>query len=162
MKNISVPAVAAPIPSKRDILLQLQDRLAKATGPDRQIDARIALLWCADIKQFPAWILGFEDALQRDVSVGLFNGSDRIPRYTSSIDAAVTLVPGGAWKEVNGPRRYLHIPTSSPNFWHCNLTVWPKENGIGRAIDAHGWGATEALSVCLARVEYELAKESQP
>jgi hypothetical protein len=64
--------------------------------------------------------------------------------FSSSLDAAVSLVPEGAWRETNGPRRYLNIPSPVPNYWHTEVTTWDPTRM------SHGWAATEAMSICAA------------
>ena len=79
-----------------------------------------------------------------------------VPPFTSSLDAAVTLVPEGAWREVNGPRRFLNIPTPVPNCWRCEITLWePKMR------DHIGWAATEALAICAAALKARAALTEQ-
>ena len=67
-------------------------------------------------------------------------------RYTRSLDAALTLVPEGAFVEVNGPRKYLNIPTVVPNFWLAKVWHGPQFH----AARHDGWGATEPLARCIA------------
>lgn len=103
-------------------LEELRDALAKATGPDKVLDHQ----------------------LERHLH-GLMSRTSYVPRYTASLDAAVTLVPEG-WVET-----------------------------VGRLCDGHGEGtlyqcgaaggmylaraATPALALCLARIEYEIARK---
>lgn len=72
--------------------------------------------------------------------------------FVRSLDAAVKLVPKGAWRETNGPRRYLNIPSPVPNYWHTNITVWEPT-----LKDVHGWAETEALSICAAALRARAA-----
>lgn len=147
--NISVPAFAAPLPRKADLLLQLAERCEREE-PSRQLDLDIA---CG--------ALGFES--DSDFSTGRYgvrpagriwwsSTLSEIKAFTSSLDAAVTLVPAGAWRETNGPRRYLGIPTPSPNFWRCQVTLWEPTYG-----DFHGWAVTEALAICAAALRARAA-----
>lgn len=72
-----------------------------------------------------------------------YNRVDPKP-YTSSIDAAMGLVPPDSWHEIKGPRKYLNIPTPVPNYWSAHLARWNHEG------DAMGWGATPALALTAA------------
>src|SRR5688500_13218956 len=70
-------------------LIELRDRLQKATGPKRRLDADIASAggWKAVQKQ--GRHTGWHGRRPRS------SHTAEIPRYTASLDAAVTLVPGG-------------------------------------------------------------------
>jgi hypothetical protein len=63
------------------------------------------------------------------------------PHYTTSVDAALSHEADGFW-EISGPRKYLHIPTESPNRWRAVFWYGPEFN----AKQYEGWGATEALA----------------
>ncbi len=144
-EDIGVPACAAPRTPRLQQLLQLREMLSKATGPDVDLDCYIHA--------------AMENATYEPQSGGrsaFHRGGSWVPlgtvhRYTASIDAAVTLVPADTWRETNGPRRSINIPSPVQNFWHTYITVWSVRQ------DFHGWGATEPLSICLARVNYELS-----
>lgn len=135
------------------VLKQLRDRMAKATGPDYDLDAAILeFTKGAKVEK----IDGFYGIRWPD---GHVDPSGYMPKFTGSLDAASTLVPDGAWKEVSGPRRYLNIPSPSPNYWHCAISVWKPFGLAGTSsTDAHGWGATEPLSIVDARLAYEIAR----
>lgn len=60
------------------------------------------------------------------------------------VDAAMMLKEADSWLELKGPRRYLHIPTSSPNYWSAYLTSWNHER------DSMGWGGGPALAILSA------------
>ncbi len=64
-------------------LLALAARCENATGPDRELDADIALTQGWTEHPGDNWIGPF--------------GQIAVPYYTASLDAAVTLVPGPAW-----------------------------------------------------------------
>lgn len=70
------------------VLADLIARLEKATGPDRGIDAAIAKI-C--------------DPADDPSEAAFFNGRDYPDQYTSSIDAALTLVPDGWDWRIGGP-----------------------------------------------------------
>lgn len=71
--------------------------------------------------------------------------------FTHSLDAAVTLVPAGAWREISGPRRYLNIPSPVPNYWRAEVTTWEPRR------ESRGWGSTEAMSICAAALRARAA-----
>jgi len=75
-------------------LLELADRVEKASGPDRELDVSIGST-VFDVEWRPyrpnarkTW--GFQRAAKDDV---VFYGTESVPRYTASLDAAMTLVP---------------------------------------------------------------------
>lgn len=66
-------------------MLELIERLEKATGPDREVDFQLALLvdWqIASDLTFREWVRDYPHLSRK---------SDEWPHYTSSIDAALTL-----------------------------------------------------------------------
>lgn len=69
------------------------------------------------------------------------------PNYLASLDAAMSLVPEGMWHEIKGPRRYLNIPTASPNYWSARLEAWDA------GAEGMGWGATPAIALCAAALK---------
>ncbi len=128
-KDNSVPAVAAPIPSKLQALLQLRERLSKATGPDRAIDKAILAAFGYTWRGMDHW---------HSDNKRMWSGPTF---FSSSIDAAVTLVPP-------------HQP------WRCGIdlggitafaTISPRH--------PMWFAATVPLAICLARIEYEISKE---
>lgn len=99
---------------KSDELLALAERVKALEGPDREVDGRIAKAagmnfgfcgdegWiCAacsmgiDTTQFPECgaPLGLHD--ERTSYPNDWREDERLPRYTASLDAAITLVPEG-------------------------------------------------------------------
>lgn len=117
-----------------------------------------SLLLRCDIAKALGWREVKHDCHIRYIDLdGRMRWATEIPDWPGNLDAAVTLVPPNCWRETNGPRRYLNIPSSSPNYWHCNVTVWePKMR------DHHGWGATEALSICAAALRARAAAAGKP
>jgi hypothetical protein len=90
----------------------LIERLEKATGPDRELDLSIHLAIDPDgkIAEIVRFRRGFDgcEGMTWDICGGSvcfqkyddtgrcnFNGGYPLPRYTESIDAALTLVPDG-------------------------------------------------------------------
>lgn len=74
---------------KDKLLLELADRCEKAAGPDRELDA---VIWLhLPEQESHAWKHEgdeFSHAYQ-------ISGADFIPKFTASLDAAMTLVPEG-------------------------------------------------------------------
>ncbi len=90
----------------------LIERLAKATGPDRELDAEIAAdlriyngpgtqQWITDWKGQLRAINGLVHLIGDQGSCGNF----KPPAYTASVDTAMTLVPEGWWSETQGLRK---------------------------------------------------------
>ncbi|NML11287.1 hypothetical protein HHL08_14220 [Sphingobium sp. AR-3-1] len=139
--------------SDRDTMLALAERVE--SGPDREVDAAIhydVLGWCRHantVRSGAQSDTGFEcidcgaDSWGNKSNRGQ-GLRDRLPAYTASIDAAMTLVPPDSWHEIKGPRKYLNIPSPVPNYWSAHLARWNHEG------DAMGWGATPALALTAA------------
>lgn len=84
--------------------------------------------------------------IERDGGLVLMN-SLRVPNLTTSLDAAVALVERvrpGAWIQIDGPRKYLEIPTPVPNRWRGVVEPW---DGKSERI---GWGSTPAAALIAA------------
>src|SRR5690348_8789107 len=77
------PQLRSPQVTNQEQLLALAERCEKAAGPDRDLDEAIALIfgWRLVAK---GWV--------RDPGG---NSKDELPRFTASLDAAMTLVPAG-------------------------------------------------------------------
>lgn len=89
-EDFSVPAVAAPIASKDQLLLQLAERCERE-APSRELDADIFETVGGD-----AWERAYRRAQEpcgcpHDTAVK--DARWRSPRYTTGLEAAVTLVP---------------------------------------------------------------------
>ena len=112
------------------------ERLQKATGPDRELDAAIAELFgWSDIRGWPGLSTGEHPE----------GGRRLVPRYTMHFESAMSLVPEThTWHEIKGPHAYLNIPTPKPNYWSCYLDTFNHEGGV------KAWGATPALAICIA------------
>jgi len=159
----------------RAALLQLRDRLAQATGPDRELDAEIARAsgW-TNVELVPVWTsdewCGDEPGYDPndDGEEGPSSGMT-VPRYTASTDAALTLTPSG-WlfqiTQAKGDQKFTARFTNPANGAECANFGWHvREDGQRMDMDAYlaalRWERTPALALCLARVELELAKTSQ-
>jgi hypothetical protein len=92
---------------KQKELEALRERVGKATGPDREIDALVWLKCCPeafDDQAFWSWRgmqpKGISDRALDDVKVGY--ARSRAPFFTASLDAALALVervlPGWGWQ----------------------------------------------------------------
>lgn len=130
-------------------LLELRDRLSKATGPDRDLD-------CAIAETVEVCGFRFDPATRHpdgDYWEGVPNESRYIgtaPAYTASLDSAVTLVPGGlAWWEMN-------VEPASEGGTRAEFVFDDERRKTIREV-----ASTPALALCLARLEYELAKEGR-
>lgn len=60
--------------------------------------------------------------------------------------------------EISGPRKYLHIPVESPDYWRAEITYGSFPN-YKRAV---GWGATEeaAKASALRAADMELSDDA--
>ena len=86
-----------------DALLALAERCEAATGPDRELDRIIALN------------LGWRSVAKGWVRDPGGNSKDELPRYTASLDAAITLVPNDhAFRIDNGPCHWICLGKQKP------------------------------------------------
>lgn len=101
-------------------------RLEKATGPDEAIDAEV---WCV--------------VYAPDV-VAIDHGA-KFPPYTTSIDAALTLVPNQPWI---GPWSIL----SRGNSWEAEIGAGFHPRDVGYESRAKS-NATPAIALCIAALK---------
>ena len=128
-------------------LIHLIERLEKATGPDRELDGEIASVlalhpkyWQRGVKSASADGLWFK---------GLHNW--RAPDYTSSIDAAMTLVPEGMVCGFSGPtRKSSGVGHEGMFFGTCGS--FP-DDGFHIAVIA----TTPAVALCIAALKAQAA-----
>lgn len=117
-------------------LAKLADRIERAEGPSRELDAEIALAagWTERVHGNPSFkVRSCQDPTGKQYQHGLVAWA---PRYTASIDAAMTLVPEPAeWT--------LSVVNDEP----CLVTI-PAPGTMGDAI--HTLAATPALALCAA------------
>lgn len=133
----------------------LIQRVEKAQGPDASIDADIAVATGWKRGQVIACFTP-EDARIRfpDDHNGFCRAYD-VPRYTASLDAAVSLVPEGHWWNVsrtcadNSPMR--HFGTRSGHCFTAGCAPW------GR--DQHTTAHTPELALLVAILKALLAGE---
>jgi hypothetical protein len=112
-------------------LIGLAERCEKATGPDRELEQDIC-----DTVHGPNYM---PNVFQQDGS--------RIPRYTASLDAAMTLVPNGMGWSVN---RYASGTWARAGVYEDN----------GRDPGYYCDAATPALALCAAALRARATKET--
>jgi hypothetical protein len=99
-------------------LLELAERCEKATGPDRRLDFGILKATCTEREEC------------------LYVNGKPEPRYTASLDAAMTLVPEG--------RGLIYKRHGIKNVWRVQIL-----SGDGNTF-IDGDAATPALALCAA------------
>lgn len=132
----------------------LIEKLERATGHDRALDDALwaahkgyEFRWCdggrPDVLIPKCYCMNHPDG---EPHWRKFENGDGPPLYTASLDAKLPVEKEGWW-QINGPRRYLNIPSPVPNYWRAELTLWePMREFIG-------WGATEALARRIAALK---------
>lgn len=159
-------------------LSALVQRLEAATGPDRELDLAIELGRRPDgeiakLMQFRrgfdhqpgmAWdIHGQSVCFEKFTADGrcTYNGGIPLPRYTASLDAALTLVPDGwEWKVSNrasaphAGRAYIH------NGELINIGGGLTRNPRYRGQEVTA--ATPAIAICIAALKARAAAEPEP
>jgi hypothetical protein len=137
--------------------LQIEEliaRLEKATGPDRELDAEIH--WFlhghkSDAEGLAAYKrLGAAAAVYDELALqSNWRAYDRsfVPRFTESIDAALTLVPEGySFDVVMQPWR-----SSTPK---CSANVWS-------GLSFNAMAETPAIALCIAALKAITAGDKQ-
>ena len=117
---------------------ELIERLEKATGPDKALDGELAR--AAGLERFYSFVGG-----------GWMDGDTivELPRYTASIDAALTLVgPTQSWV-AHGP-------------WTNGRYCAGVAQTIGGAWDDDQTGATAAIALCIAALKAREAARPAP
>jgi hypothetical protein len=149
-------------------LIALAERVERAEGPDRELDALIEVA-----------VFGFPQRAY-DQANGLRNrGADPldkmlwlknwgVPRYSASLDAAMTLVPEGWRVGFEQGSRFDHAPEM------CMAWVWPfaseydpdwqlGQEGQQSNPDAQkGYAATPALALCAASLRAMAEQKGEP
>jgi hypothetical protein len=124
--------------TKADELLALAIRCEQATGPDRELDLRIAKR--REQKPIPESANRIDGEMVWSGPLGFF-----LPAYTASLDAAMALVPEGC------PWALCSPDGDEPAFATLAMTM---------AGDAeHGSGATPALALCAAALRARAASQ---
>lgn len=161
MTESALPRVS----EQSELLLALAAR-CEAEGPSRKLDLDISVaidfrgvflpLRAGESYQWGAGGDEIELRSSADKRIGTLDPDQFVPRWTTSLDSAVTLVPEGAWRETNGPRKSVNIPSPAPNFWKTEVDLWRPSISIHM-----GWAATEALSICAAALRARAAIAGQ-
>src|SRR5512139_396667 len=129
-------AASIPIAGVRvmNALLELAEQCEKATGPDRDLDCLIAVRAGGFWTEAPRYegddlLYCREDDLGRTIKPGQ-GGDMLVPRYTTSVDAALKLVPeGSGWCVAH--------PIDAPGLAYCDPYITTK-------------ATTPALAMCAA------------
>ena len=122
-------------------LLNLADRCEQAAGPDRELDGAA---WCAvNGYSFVKWDGAGVVWRKADGGIRHYPAS-RVPYYTASLDAAVTLVPKGCgYQIISG--------FDEDGLTHASVYVPAIDNG------ERGDSATAALALCAAALRARAA-----
>lgn len=146
--------------TQSEALKALADRVEREE-PSRELDAAVdlALGFCPHINTTYEAVQGDSGRTCDDCGADSWGNRnakgrrlhDPAPTYTTSLDAAVTLVPPDCWRETNGPRKYLNVPTPSPNRWKAEVTPWIT------GLPCMGWAETEAMAICAAALRARAA-----
>jgi hypothetical protein len=135
-------------------LTSLIERIEAATGGDRELDAEIWLA-CTPGATRDKWSY-IHKATGRECTVDeTRNATGRliiVPEYTTSIDAALTLVPEG--RAIR--REYLPAATWPHRVWIYKDSFMPLDDGSRRPV----LGKTEALALCAAALKARAETES--
>lgn len=127
--------------------------LCEAAGPDRELDARLALADNYECPRTCQTIAQMQDWSPHNTIAEIAKWSDHdttafvLPRYTASIDAAMTLVP----KNVVGWRM---------DWSGLRAVVRMGFGGIPGTVES--WAATPALALCAASLRAIAATQEQP
>lgn len=128
--------------------MNLVERCEEATGPDREIDARIHCV--LEGRVFVKW-----QGHYYECDKGPNYGGDEVPRYTASIDTAMTLIPEGMDWRVDTMTGLPGAIVCVPNAWLSTKTAPMMHRG-----------ATPALALCVAalcaRITSAVGKAQEP
>lgn len=145
-------------------LQSLIERLEKALGPDRELDAEI---WALDNAIQSSLEFGHESysgANREWVRAGSIGAwMDEIPTYTASLDAAVGLVPEG----MGGHDLDLSRSIRGKGEWE-HYTLWQARLSMESATDDpdelagqySGFANTAPLALCIAALKARASEES--
>jgi hypothetical protein len=115
-----------------DKLMELIERLEKATEGSRELDAEIGRALGFNVEYFPVhekWWMNREISSER-------GEHGELPRYTTSLDHAMSLVPEGMWWKFSSRTKVAHIG----------------HNKNGTATDT-AKAATAPLALCIAALK---------
>ncbi len=157
MTDNSSPAGAAHNPSKAQILLDLAASCERES-PSREIDCHIAFFVTGDVQvgvkgplRAPLPYM-LSEAIDHPRDLQLLANDDNIdmiPRYTTSLDAAVTLVPEGFYWSLD---------------YDCCARVFGPEDKSGNVpvgYSDEADAATPALALCAAALKARAAMEDK-
>lgn len=122
------------------------ERVEAATGPDRDVDAAIAPIPGLRVvdEGHPLGRCCYDE-----------NGRlAALPRYTASLDAAMTLVPEGAGRMIE--TQQLNRPTKSGAWARVRIT-----QVCGFTVGDEGHGATLPLALCAAALRCRAALQNE-
>ena len=178
MQKISVGAGRAPSPetstaSAATKLNEIIERLEKATGPDREMDIAIAIALFGPVFEGPWNCSNPENKPNikslhvripgpREGSTPLVGppGHETVKRYTSSVDAALTLVPSDRAIDFTRYSELGDLKTGKPcGERHCKARVWANYDGLTE------WtcesAPTPALAICIAALRARASRDTQ-
>lgn len=134
---------------KEEALIELAERCEKATGPDRELDQELFdLLWPLRSLNGLTWREGG--------TRGILTSDALTPRYTSSLDAAMSLVPEGWLIEKQGEYPF---PDDESRPFFCRV----RPRHVGKADQAiHVMDvATPALALTAAAIRSRASQVHQ-
>jgi hypothetical protein len=144
---------------------ELAERCEQATGPDRELDMLIDCALKGVIPIYPTEghpmtpgrggrieaagtfeLLGWIDPGEVQRNFSPYGGEDRYPRYTASLDAAMSLVPEG--------RGLIYKRHGIKNVWRVQIHSGDETTFI------EGDAATPALALCAAALKARASQET--
>ena len=130
-------------------LMELAERLEAAKGPDRELDLRVEIFSNPEYADLP-------DDNDHFRWLTKYGGH---PKYTASLDAAMTLVPEG-WRWIMREARPDKANANERGFFarletrDFESVTWGKGSDwitdVVAGQDVHCWAATPALALCAA------------
>ena len=123
---------------------ELIARLEAATGPCRELDAAIALAkgW---IQYGPNWFT--------PPNLTVKHHKSELPRYTASIDAALTLVPANALWGVKALWDQGPDANGGPKAYRGSVDVYEVRDGLFWKDNHLSLAPTPALAICIAALK---------
>lgn len=153
-------------------------RLEKATGPDRELDALVALavgtfklstsmtsIW--DMRECPKgrFVVGKSDNTKpyldaNEAARSLARGLS-LPAYTASIDCALTLVPEDWCRSISGPS--YDFKKNARDQYVALVREYQDASEFARP-DAEGDGrhTVPAIAICIAALRARTSKPNEP
>ena len=139
----------------------LLERVERATGPDRDLDADIVRTLASPDATVGTYIEGMgDDIVFHAQALGIPNKAE-CPAYTASIDAALALANRLLNSTPDSPEHPLEISISSVGHskfgpWHCR--IWSERHDDGNGDP--NYGATPALAI-LSALLHSLIQDTQ-